>query len=330
MTLNITARNVNDAYASALHAFHVQNLKPEPSRGGPVIRYPNPVIVEYIKPDERVLFDKKRDANPFFHLMEAIWMMAGEDNIAFLTQYNGQVRAFSDDGHTLHGAYGNRWRWHWHHDQIEDVVNHLRKDPTSRRVVMAMYDPNVDAYSVYKGRDVPCNTHIYFAVRGGCLDMTVMARSNDMVWGALGANAVHMSFLHEFIAIASGLMMGSLYQFSNDYHIYIDRFDPERLLQGLTSEEINPYTKLQPFPILETPELYGEWLDDAINFMEGRPTRLADPFWTHVAVPMERCWSVFIGGDIQGAREMTSLIKAEDWSLACDQWLARRLSHANS
>jgi thymidylate synthase len=329
MILDITARNVNDAYISALHAFHVKNLKPEPSRGGLVVRYPSPVCVEYLFPNERVLFDSKRDANPFFHLMESIWMMAGEDTLPFLLQYNAQVRQFSDDGKSMHGAYGGRWRWHFKHDQIEDVINHLRSDPTSRRVVISMYDPDRDAYQVYRGKDVPCNTQIYFAVRKGHLDMTVMARSNDLVWGALGANAVHMSFLHEFIAIASGLGLGSLYQFSNDYHIYTERYDPERLLQGLSNQEFNPYEKLTTFPVLQDPEEYGTWLDDACRFIEQEPAKLHDPFWHHVAVPMERCWSVFIGGDIQGARDMTVLIKAPDWARACDQWLARRMNRAD-
>jgi thymidylate synthase len=54
------------------------------------------------------------------------------------------------------------------------------------------------------------------------LDLTVLCRSNDVVWGAYGANAVHFSVLQEYLAGRIGVDVGVMYQFSNNYHGYVD------------------------------------------------------------------------------------------------------------
>ena len=57
--------------------------------------------------------------------------------------------------------------------------------------------------------DLPCNTHIYFRVVDGKLNMTVCNRSNDVIWGMTGANAVHMTMLQELIAAEADIPIGS-------------------------------------------------------------------------------------------------------------------------
>jgi thymidylate synthase len=324
--LTLTARNVNDAYESAVWAFHaLASITPEKSRAGPVWRYPTPVVMEYTRPFERVLFNPHRDANPFFHFMEGIWMLAGEDDIQWLSQFNDQIKAYSDDGRTLHGAYGSRWTYHFGHDQLVDTVHHLRDYPTSRRAVITMYDPDADAYINYTGKDVPCNTHIYFAIRNGRhLEMTVMARSNDMVWGATGANAVHMSMLHEFMAIQCDFEIGSLYQFSNDYHIYVDRYNPDELVRHMDSYQ--PYEWIDKLhPLCKRTAQPMDFLEECAYFIHGDDTKLHDPLWEDVAIPMKQVWDCFISGEQDSALIMCAKIKADDWRKACEDWLKRRI-----
>jgi len=281
--------------------------------------------MEYDKPNERVLFNAHRDANPFFHYMEGVWMLAGEDEIQWLSQFNDQIQGYSDDGRTLHGAYGNRWSFHFNHCQLIDNISHLRKNPKSRRVVLAMYDPDIDALIEYSGKDVPCNTHIYFAVRDGRLDMTVMARSNDLIWGATGANAVHMSMLHEFVAIQTGLHLGRMYQFSNDYHIYAERYHPDELIKHLDG--------FQPYEWMDTPprrlcEYYPQpmdFLEECKAFIEGKWSSLHDPMWQELACPMKNAWDCFIAGEMDGALSICQYIQAEDWRKGCTDWLKRRM-----
>src|SRR5262245_36160296 len=99
----IRGRNVNEVYVDVLQAFKVRKLEPEPSRNGPVLRLPTPLMVVYDRPNERVLFDSFRNANPFFHLMEGIWMLAGRNDLEFVAQFASNLRNYSDDGRSIHG-----------------------------------------------------------------------------------------------------------------------------------------------------------------------------------------------------------------------------------
>lgn len=229
----IHARNVHEALAEGLRHLKLFGTW-EDSRAGRVRVSPHPVMTVYYCPTERVLFWPQRDANPFFHLMEALWMLAGRNDLAWLERFNTNMRSFSDDGEILHGAYGHRWLHHFQRknlgdaetyrdfNQLDEVVGLLRRSIRSRRAVIQMWDcqADLDQFEELGSKDTPCNTHIYLAVRNGRLDMTTMSRSHDIIWGAYGANAVHFSFLQEYLAARLALGVGLLYQFSNNYHAY--------------------------------------------------------------------------------------------------------------
>ena len=72
----LRVRNVNDALPQALMMLQSQG-KPAVSRGMHTLRVPGPVSTIYDNPTERVLFDATRDANPFFHLIESLWILGG-------------------------------------------------------------------------------------------------------------------------------------------------------------------------------------------------------------------------------------------------------------
>ena len=339
----IRVRNVNDALWKGL--WHLKNVGVRrESRNGPVLVAPEPVTTVYEKPMERVLVDEVRDANPFFHLMESLWMLAGRNDVDFVARFVGRMREFSDDGRTLSGAYGHRWRRHFQVDQVADSIRMLKDDPTTRRAVIAMYDPAKDSPKPYPQKDIPCNTHLYLDATSGVLNMTVSCRSNDVIWGAYGANAVHFSFLQEFIAACVGIPVGKLYQISNNYHIYIDRPDVKRLFNDdgtpIRTESSNPYTNGEavPFPILTSD--YSVWMRDLEAFMstigsadiywdEEREredgTRFADPWFQHVAYPMIRSWRAYKQDDPITAYEEAWKIKDGGWRIACLSWIRRRL-----
>ena len=105
----LKVRNVHDALIRGIDLLHVENCKSE-SRNGIVYESTTPVTTVYNRPSERVLFWEERDANPFFHFMEGLWMLEGRNDLKFVYQYNKGMKNYSDDGETLHGAYGWRWR----------------------------------------------------------------------------------------------------------------------------------------------------------------------------------------------------------------------------
>lgn len=343
--MELKVRNVNEAISRGIHHLIVKGIKEE-SRNGTVLVAPTPVMTIYEKPCERVLFSPLRDANPFFHLMESLWMLAGRDDVAFPATFNKRFTEYSDDGETVHGAYGERWRRNFGYDQLQIISDELIKNPASRRCVLAMWDACPPAamgsddlrLAVSGGKDVPCNTHIYFDVRDNKLNMTVCCRSNDIIWGAYGANAVHMSILQEYMAKSVGVEVGLYRQFSNNYHAYTDVYHTE-LLNSISIEahRTNYYQKplsieqpaVAPYPLISTD--VASWDKDLHKFLDDPLSGYVyhDPFFKQVAEPMWSAWMV--RKDKQGdPMEHVRAIVAEDWKLACAQWITRREEKKNA
>lgn len=255
-------RNVNEALVEGLGLLASRGQR-EASRAGDVVSLQEPLTTVTLQPTERVLFSPTRDANPFFHLFESLWMLSGRQDSASLNCYVKDFGdRFADKGDVIHDAYGHRWRHALGFDQLNVIVDRLRSNPQDRQCVLQMWDgmpefeegshefPGSRDRSLYHGSDDlcgdwktrPCNTHCYFRVRGDrgmvdhgngdvrdyddrVLDMTVCCRSNDAVWGAHGANTVHFSVLLEYLAGQIGVRVGRMYQVSNNYHGYVDILD---------------------------------------------------------------------------------------------------------
>lgn len=314
----IRARNVNDAYAEALHIMGIIGV-PKESRVGAVMSAPYPVVTEYTRPIERMLFDERRDANPFFHIFESIWMLAGRNDVKWIGQFNSRMAEFSDDGTTFHGTYGFRWREHFGVDQIKMAIKELKRNPESRRIVLGMWDPNADGGKIAAGRDVPCNVSLFMTIRNNALDMTVACRSNDIVWGCYGANAVHMSMLQEFVANALGIPVGTYYQISNDWHIYKRHWD----LLGRLPQEQDTYPK--DHVSLTTISTWERDLDDEFpNFIESPRAATTSTYVRGVLQPMLRAWNLYKQGMKPASMNRAAEIQDGAVKKACMGWLLRR------
>ncbi len=305
----IQARNVNDAYNAGLELLKREG-RVETSRLGPVKVTPFPVMTIYEKPCERVLFDSTRNANPFFHMAEAIWMLSGSNDIRWLANFNKQMLEYSDNGRTTHGAYGHRWRRHFSLDQLDAIIGMLRRDRQERKAVLAMWDVDSDLHTPNK--DIPCNTHIYFRVIVNKLDMTVMCRSNDVIWGCYGANVVHFSFLQEFMASAIGVDVGKYYHFSNNYHIYKHHW-PLMESMAPTGGHYPP-----TIPLTKNGFSSEVFLLDCEHIIAGQNDRVENEFLFTVAVPMINAWR-----ERSLAHSHVAMMPECDWKLAAQQWLAR-------
>lgn len=336
----IHARNVNDAFAQGIDFFRrsMLNVSKEPSRNGAVLVACEPVTTVYYRPTERVLFCALRDANPFFHLFESIWMVAGRRDAAYPAQFAKQILEYADDG-VLHGAYGHRWRSWFGVDQLRQIVAELSRDPSSRRCVLGMWDPSVDLTVAMKGgKDVPCNTQAFFRVQEGTLDMTVTNRSNDVIWGAYGANAVHFSVLQELVATGAGLTVGRYYQVSNNYHVYADRPDVQRLLAAPMrdiEDGIEMYDDGELDGAVEPLLMFTGDLNTDISQAEefvglGSKMGAQTAFYAHVALPMLAAHTLHKKGDTSASLEVIGralrAVPRNDWLVAATQWLQRRMA----
>jgi thymidylate synthase len=356
--VHLTYRNVNEAFWGLVDRFdRRRGIVSMPSRVGDVLMIPEPVTITYEKPLERVLFNQARDANPFFHLYETLWMLAGRSDIAPLEYYSSKYPEFVQDGDNpdANGAYGARWRdWRvpvgdgsnnrdsahdslhginsqvdrgWVRvDQLEVIADRLKKSPNCRRQVLEMWSVHSDLLRNDRSKDVCCNTHAYFLINAGRLDMTVCNRSNDLILGALGANVVHFSFLQEYMAARIGVEVGVYHQFTNNLHTYTERFRPEKWLADQTESLYDDVVDNVHVPLVRDPKQFNR---DLCRFV-GRHSKDAvagsyqEPFLQFVAQPMCVAFHYHKRRKYDEALAVLSTVKADDWQFAGKNWILKR------
>jgi len=312
---SINTRNVNSAYNRLLplvKAFGQDVM----TRNGVALALPKPLIIQFRQPEERVLFDPYRNCNPFFHLVEGLWMLAGRNDTEFVRQFNQNMMTYSDDGLTFNAAYGHRWRQHFGYDQIARTCEILSSNPEDRRCVIAMWDGHSDLGG--GGLDYPCNTTIMCRVIGGALDFTISNRSNDIIFGLCGANAVHMSMLQEYMATRIGVAVGNWYHLANNAHIY------ERHFPLMEAHVPNGHWEWMQYPARQT--MVQDWKafdQDCIDLCNGKVDYFTEPFFDMTVAPMVQSWHAYKRGAYDEALNLASCIEAEDWFKASTEWLER-------
>ena len=333
----INAENVNDAMDQGLRLMKAEGVA-VPSRNGMTLELPAPVTTVYKNPAQRVLISSARDANPFFHLMESLWILAGRDDVKFLSEFNKRMVDFSDDTKTFNAPYGYRLRNQFFDsggcclDQIEEVIDILADDPNSRQAVCQIWDTedlNKDT------RDKACNMSIVFRMRSQRLDMTVYNRSNDMIWGAYGANVVQFSMIQEYVAASLGVNMGTYSQVSNSFHVYTEGAAGaayKRTNEGFKGG-LNPYDYCSRLvtmshgamrffnqDLAQFFKLYDDFGLDGIT----NSTNWYSEYFVDLVLPMLQVYSLHKAMGPTEASKDLDIILADDWRMACGTWLETR------
>lgn len=351
----IITRNVHTALPLALELLQHEGLRRD-SRNGPVKVAPWPVTTIYMNPCERVIFWPERDANPAFHLYEALWMLEGRRDIMPMLRYTKNFANYSDDGVTMHDAYGYRWRRHFSKqdktpygitgyqlDQLKVIAEALQKNKEDRRCVLQMWDAEADLGK--QGKAFPCNLICTFQVNSeNRLDLVVFCRSNDIIYGCYGANAVHMSFLLEYMALWVGVPVGTYTQVSINWHMYeeIHKILPKLLaITGDTAR--SPYElDIRHFPMTEP--RHGESSNDTIKRLDESIRLLVfhadsgftlprlfndDEPWVDVAYAVLKAhelWRTLAAPE--RFEEPLKVLAAQpqniDWVVAMKEWICRR------
>lgn len=333
----IHARNVNGALISGLQLMRDCGV-PASSRGISTLRVPGPVLTIYKKPCERVLFNERRDANPFFHLMESLWILSGSNRVELPSLFLKRIKDYSDDGKTFHGAYGHRLRSaQGIYDQLKMTVGMLQSKPDSRQVVLSIWDPILDLGIATK--DMPCNDMVMLDIVDDKLNMTVCNRSNDMIWGAYGANVVQFSMIQEWIASAVGVGVGYYVQQSNNYHVYTDN----QFWQWVTQSKLNPFTydlyvdedvrssklaESQQDAMLLLNDCYILSTEAERQTIQLSKVSFGSRFFNHTVKPALTAHEFYRQKDYTAAIIACSSVFAEDWRIAMTRWLQRRKRNA--
>lgn len=161
---------------------------------------------------------------------ELLWFIRGDTNIAYLKEHGISIwDEWADEAGELGPSYGHQWR-SWTTpgggtiDQLAEVINTLRTDPHSRRMVVSAW--NVGDLSAMAMP--PCHLLFQFDVTHGRLSCQMYQRSADMFLG-VPFNIASYALLTLMVAHVTGLKPGYLIHTLGDAHLYLNHLTQARL-----------------------------------------------------------------------------------------------------
>lgn len=171
-----------------------------------------------------LLTTKKLHLKSIIH--ELLWFLAGDTNVKYLQENGVRIwNEWADENGDLGHIYGYQWR-SWpdynggHIDQIQEVVDTLKNNPDSRRII-------VNAWNVADLPEMklpPCHAFFQFYVANGRLSLQLYQRSADIFLG-VPFNIASYALLLQMMAQVTGLKAGDFVHTLGDAHIYINHLD---------------------------------------------------------------------------------------------------------
>lgn len=148
-----------------------------------------------------------RRTNIVFNIAEALWYLAGRDDINMIGYYAPRLRSLAVDGVHLTGtAYGKRLFAPREASQFDHAVKLLTADPDSKRAAMTVMRPF--EFTDPGNPDVACTLAVQFLIRDSRLHTTVFMRGNDALLG-LVCDVFSFTFIAEFAALQLGVPLGT-------------------------------------------------------------------------------------------------------------------------
>ena len=162
------------------------------------------------------VFSTVRNPSKTYALAELCWYLTGNRDKAFISQFGSIWERLTDDGATNNSAYGYILQKQEGFNQIEKIIELLKKDPNSRRAVLNINKANP---YVIETHDEPCTIALQFLLRDGVLDASGMMRSNDIYFG-LPYDIIYFTILQKIIADALGVGYGAYHHHAVSLHAY--------------------------------------------------------------------------------------------------------------
>ena len=189
-------------------------------------------------------------------IYELLWFLKGDTNIQYLNENGVRIwNEWADENGDLGPVYGFQWRnWNGDNiDQIKELVENLKKNPNSRRMLVSAWNPSVlpDTSISFKenvanGKAAlpPCHAFFQFYVNEGKLSCQLYQRSADIFLG-VPFNIASYSLFTLMIAQVSGYKPGEFIHTFGDAHIYTNHFDQVKLQLTRTPKEL-PTIEINP------------------------------------------------------------------------------------
>ncbi len=177
---------------------------------------------------------------------ELLWFLRGDTNIQYLKDNGVSIwDEWADENGDLGPIYGYQWR-SWpaadgrHVDQITEVLETLKKNPDSRRIIVSAWNVG----DLERMKLPPCHAFFQFYVADGKLSCQLYQRSADIFLG-VPFNIASYALLTMMMAQATDLAPGDFVHTLGDAHIYLNHLDQvdlqlSRDLRPLPTMRLNP------------------------------------------------------------------------------------------
>jgi thymidylate synthase len=157
---------------------------------------------------------------------ELLWFLKGDTNVSYLNENGVSIwDEWADENGDLGPVYGKQWR-SWSQadgqtvDQITHVIDLIRKDPDSRRLLVSAWNvADIDKMAL-----APCHCLFQFYVVNGRLSCQLYQRSADIFLG-VPFNIASYSLLTMMIAQVTGLALGDFVHTFGDAHLYLNHLE---------------------------------------------------------------------------------------------------------
>jgi thymidylate synthase len=187
---------------------------------------------------------------------ELLWFLKGDTNIGYLQENGVRIwNEWADSNGDLGPVYGKQWRnWNGEEiDQIKEVIQSIKENPNSRRMIVSAWNPSVlpdpktsFEENVAKGKAAlpPCHAFFQFYVAEGKLSCQLYQRSADIFLG-VPFNIASYALLTMMIAKVCGLEAGDFIHTFGDAHIYNNHMEQIELQLSRTPKDL-PKMTLNP------------------------------------------------------------------------------------
>ncbi len=168
---------------------------------------------------------------------ELLWFLSGDTNVKYL-QDNG-VRIWNEwvkENGDLGPIYSKQWRDFGGVDQISEVIEQIKSNPDSRRLIVSAWNPP----EIPDMALPPCHTFFQFYVANGELSCQLYQRSADIFLG-VPFNIASYALLTHMMAQVCGLKVGEFIHTLGDAHIYVNHLDQ---VKEQLSREVRELPKL--------------------------------------------------------------------------------------
>ena len=163
-------------------------------------------------------------------IYELLWFLRGDTNIKYLKEHGVSIwDEWADENGDLGPVYGHQWRsWPDENggtiDQIKNVVNQIRNNPNSRRMIVSAWN----VAEVERMALPPCHIMFQFYVANGRLSLQLYQRSADTFLG-VPFNIASYALLLQMMAQVTGLKAGDFIHTTGDTHLYLNHIEQAKL-----------------------------------------------------------------------------------------------------